>query len=285
MGNFWVNLVPDRFPSFIGTISLIVALICMFLTFNEKKRSHATKLFAIMVVVSLAFFSSHWATYFAAIFIVATAVTELDFLQNLAAIISKDKNYFDYRKEVLSKDQNIKRKAEEVVEEEFKSSLKKNRAIKDGHNLSVKVSEINDLPRSTIMRMAYDIEDKVLEILSRQYQGLERGVRLSGNNTSIEVDGLIFDSNGPREVFEIKWAKTSRHVRMLVVNQIRRLEDIQERFKTITGSTPEYTLVLVVNDKDDIQEEKWSSTLLRAKEANMNVRFMSLDELGYNVSK
>ena len=112
---------PDNYASFIGTVALIVSILCLFITFLLKQRSHATKLFSIMLVASLAFFSSHWATYFAAIFIVATAVTELEFLQNLAAIIRKDENYFKYKKEALSKAENIRRKAEEAIEEEYTS--------------------------------------------------------------------------------------------------------------------------------------------------------------------
>lgn len=285
MEGLWVNFIPDKFPSFIGSVSLVVAFVCMCLTFNERHKQHATKLFAIMVVVSLAFFSSHWGTYFAAIFIVATAVTELDFLQNLAAIISKDKNYFDYRKEVLSKDQNIKRKAEEVVEEEIKSTLKLKRKEKLQSELPVQLSTLPELPRSALMRMSFEIEDKVLDHLSHQYKGLERGVRLSGNNESIEVDGLVFDRKGPSDVFEVKWARNPMHVRALIMHQIRRLQDVQERFQTITGSIPQYHLVIVVNESGDIQKEKWNRTLTRAEEANINIIFMSLSDLGYSVTK
>ncbi|MCR9801389.1 hypothetical protein NB592_21310 [Vibrio parahaemolyticus] len=112
---------PDSYISLIGTVTLLVSIFCLFITFIEKLRNHATKLFSIMLVASLSFFSSHWTTYFAAIFIVATAVTELEFLQNLAAIIRKDENYFKYKKEALSKAENIRRKAEEAIEEEYTS--------------------------------------------------------------------------------------------------------------------------------------------------------------------
>lgn len=285
MENLWVNLIPDKFPSFIGAVSLLVAFVCMFLTFDEKKKSHATKLFAIMVVVSLAFFSSHWGTYFAAIFIVATAVTELDFLQNLAAIISKDKNYFDYRKEVLSKEQNIKRKAEEVVEEEIKSTMKKEREAEEKGNLSIQLSSLSELPRSTLVRMAFEIEDKALDSLSKRYKGLERGVRLSSNNESIGVDGLIFDEHGPREVFEVKWARSPRRIRMLIMDQINRLNSIQDKFKSITGTIPKYNLVIVTNESSDIQRRKWERTLRRADQADINVIFMDLSELGYSVTQ
>jgi hypothetical protein len=285
MEDVWLSLVPDKFTNFVGSISLLVALCCMGMTINEKHRSHATKLFAIMTVVSLAFFSSHWGTYFAAIFIVATAVTELDFLQNLAAIISKDKNYFDYRKEALSKEQNIKRKAEEIVEEEFKSTLKKDRLSPQNNNPEINLNNINELPRSAIMRMAFDVEDKVLNFLSQKHPVLERGVRLSGGNESVEVDGLISDRKGPKKVFEIKWSRNARNIRMIIINEVRNAQRIRDKFKVITGSNPEYNLVIVVNEKDDIQKEKWSKTLLRAEEESIVVSFVTLEEIGFKVAK
>jgi hypothetical protein len=284
MEEVWVHLFPDKFTNFVGSISLLIALFCMCMTFNEKHKSHATKLFAIMVVVSLAFFSSHWGTYFAAIFIVATAVTELDFLQNLAAIISKDKNYFDYRKEALSKEQNIKRKAEEIVEEEFKSTLKKDKSVPNNSS-EINIFKIKDLPHSSIMRMAFDVEDKVLNFLSKKYGQLERGVRLTGGNESIEVDGLISDRKGPKKVFEIKWTRNARNVRPIIMSEFSKIHSIRDKFKAITGYVPEYNLVIVVNEETDIQKEKWSNTLLKAENENIIVSFVTLEEIGFTVAK
>ena len=280
MEDVLINLIPHKYPNFVGSISLAVALCCMCITFSEKHRSHATKLFAIMIVVSLALFSSHYTTYFAAIFIVATAVTELDFLQNLAAIISKDKNYFDYRKETLSKDQNIKRKAEEIVEEEFKSSLKKSKTIKYSENLEINISNLKELPRSTFMRMAFEIEDNVFDFLSKKYSNIEKGVKLSGAN---EVDALIVDQKKPQKVFEIKWTRNAHNVRMIIMHQLKKVQAIREKFKVITGHIPEYNLVIVLNEKSEIQKDKWSKTLLKAEEENIKIMFLTLEEIGFKV--
>lgn len=285
MNEFWVNLVPDKFSSFIGTISLVVAFVCMYMTFIEKQRAHATKLFAIMIVVSLSFFASHWGTYFAAIFIVATAVTELDFLQNLAAIISKDKNYFEYRKEALSKEQNIKRKAEEVVEEEFKKTMKSQKSYRANDKTTVNINELIDLPRASIIRMAFEVEDKALDFLSKTYSNIERGVRLSGAGEHIDADGLIFDKKGPQEFFKIKWTRNARNVRMLIMHEVRKAQEVFSQFQNITGSVPEYNLVIVVNESDDIQKDKWVKTLDKAAEANVKVRFLTLEEIGFSVTK
>lgn len=283
MEDVLINLIPHKYPNFVGSISLAVALCCMCITFSEKHRSHATKLFAIMIVVSLALFSSHYTTYFAAIFIVATAVTELDFLQNLAAIISKDKNYFDYRKETLSKDQNIKRKAEEIVEEEFKSSLKKSKTIKYSENLEINISNLKELPRSTFMRMAFEIEDNVFDFLSKKYSNIEKGVKLSGANEFIEVDALIVDQKKPQKVFEIKWTRNAHNVRMIIMHQLKKVQAIREKFKVITGHIPEYNLVIVLNEKSEIQKDKWSKTLLKAEEENIKIMFLTLEEIGFKV--
>ncbi|EKF9792879.1 hypothetical protein AB1Z04_003500 [Vibrio cholerae] len=285
MNELWVSLVPDKFSSFIGTVSIVVAFFCMYMTFIEKQRAHATKLFAIMIVVSLSFFASHWGTYFAAIFIVATAVTELDFLQNLAAIISKDKNYFEYRKEALSKEQNIKRKAEEVVEEEFKTTMKSQKSSKSNDKTTVNINELMELPRAALMRMAFDVEDKALDFLSKTYSNIERGVRLSGPGGSIDADGLIFDKKGPRQFFEIKWTRNARNVRILIMHEIRKAQDVLNQFQNITGSVPEYNLVIVVNEPDDIQKDKWAKTLDKAAEANVKVWFLTLEEIGFSVIK
>lgn len=75
------------------------------------------------------------------------------------------------------------------------------------------------------------------------------------------------------------------HVRALIMHQIRRLQDVQEKFQTITGSIPQYHLVIVVNESGDIQKEKWNRTLTRAEEANIDIIFMNLSDLGYSVTK
>jgi hypothetical protein len=70
----------------------------------------------LLFVISLALFANHWTTYFAALFIVATSVTELEFLQNLAAIIRGDRAYFEYKTKQLSKEQ-VERKVREEQKE------------------------------------------------------------------------------------------------------------------------------------------------------------------------
>lgn len=91
------SFIPDSFVHALAGVLVIVALFLVVASMFSKIRIHSTRLLVIMVVLAIAMFSNHWTTYFAALFIIATAVTELEFLQNLAAIIRGGKHYFDYK--------------------------------------------------------------------------------------------------------------------------------------------------------------------------------------------
>jgi len=78
-------------------ILLICAIVAFFCSFRHSIRVLSVRLFAIMLIGALTLFSDNVWTYFASIFIIGTAVTETEFLQNLAAIIWGSKPYFDYK--------------------------------------------------------------------------------------------------------------------------------------------------------------------------------------------
>jgi hypothetical protein len=59
--------------------------------------------FALLIILAVALVANYWVTYFAAMFIIATAATELEFLQNLAAIIRGNRDYFNYKSKLVSK--------------------------------------------------------------------------------------------------------------------------------------------------------------------------------------
>ncbi|MEX1027517.1 MAG: hypothetical protein WD049_05855, partial [Candidatus Paceibacterota bacterium] len=95
-------MIPAEFHELLAGVAFVCALILAFFGLRRRLRSTSLRLSAIFFLVTFTLFADHGVTYFAAIFIIATAVTELDFLQNLAAIIRGDKNYFDFRREYLT---------------------------------------------------------------------------------------------------------------------------------------------------------------------------------------
>ncbi len=274
-------LPPDTYPNFIGTASLLVAAICLCITFMEKQRGHATKLFSIMLVTSIAFFSSHWTTYFAAIFIVATAVTELEFLQNLAAIISKDKNYFDFKKEVLSKEENLRRKLEEAVVEEIVSVVSPISPQKF-KNTSINIAKLNEQGHGATMRLALDIEEKALNLVSQTHGEIERNVRITQNNKSVEFDGFISSKdNKNNKIFEVKWLRNPSQFTAYLAFTISRIKNACQIHEDITGHKPEVHLILVLNSELKADEKERISQ--SEKNNNIYISCITLDQLGYEI--
>lgn len=274
---------PDNYASFIGTVALIVSILCLFITFLLKQRSHATKLFSIMLVASLAFFSSHWATYFAAIFIVATAVTELEFLQNLAAIIRKDENYFKYKKEALSKAENIRRKAEEAIEEEYTSEQPSE--TEESTLTKIDLSKLQELSNTSRMKLSFEVEEKALSYLSKEYGRIERGVRFRKGNQSVEFDGVVTNGRDKADtIFEVKWTRNPDHAFMFINQSIRRSNDQVNSYSSITGKKPTFNLVVVTNTKTSIGTDRWEKLRERAEEVGVNLINLSLKEIGFEVT-
>jgi hypothetical protein len=106
--------LPASFFETLGGAFALFAIVYAGLSLCLGLRAHTLRLFAIFVVASLALLSNNVTTYFAAIFVIATAITELEFLQNLAAIIRGNKEYFDFKKETLSKESKLEHLASEV---------------------------------------------------------------------------------------------------------------------------------------------------------------------------
>ncbi|MCP2054366.1 UNVERIFIED_ORG: hypothetical protein J3D59_004226 [Pseudomonas fluorescens] len=110
------NYYPSSFLELLGGCLIVFAVFAGGISLIPPLRIHLLRLLAIAFVCSLALFSNNVWTYFVAIFVIATAVTELEFLQNLAAIVRGNKEYFDYRKEVLSTDRKLSSLASEVAQ-------------------------------------------------------------------------------------------------------------------------------------------------------------------------
>jgi hypothetical protein len=110
------RLLPADFLQLLAGGLLIFALVLYLISYCTVSRAHSVKLLAILSVTSLSIFSNNVWTYFVALFVIATAITELDFLQNLAAIIRGNKEYFDYKKETLSKEDKLNKVTQDVVE-------------------------------------------------------------------------------------------------------------------------------------------------------------------------
>ncbi|MGY2961508.1 hypothetical protein ACVWZP_002457 [Pseudomonas sp. TE36184] len=116
------RLLPANFLELLGGVLAIVAIFAGLGSLKFNLRVHLLKLLSIAFICALALFSNSVTTYFVAIFVIATAVTELDFLQNLAAIIRGNDGYFNYKKEALSRESKFGNLAADVAQADVVSS-------------------------------------------------------------------------------------------------------------------------------------------------------------------
>lgn len=105
--------LPSSSAQALGSACFGLAGVLAFTSLHPACRAQASRLVAMALIVGLALFASHWTSSFAAIFILATGLTEVSFLQNLAAILrGNSQDYFKYL-EALSHDQAAAKAARE----------------------------------------------------------------------------------------------------------------------------------------------------------------------------
>jgi len=92
------TLLPKAFNEIFAGIFCLVAVIAFYKSFKQSQRSHGIRLAAIALIGGLALFCNNNWVYFASVFIIATTITETEFLQNLAAIVRGSRHYFDYKR-------------------------------------------------------------------------------------------------------------------------------------------------------------------------------------------
>lgn len=255
---------------------LLVAIFCLLSSYFYEDKRHTTKTFSILIIASLALFSAHWVTYFAAIFIIATAVTELDFLQTLAAIIRKDKNYFEFKKDSLSAIEKIKQKTDEYIEEDLiaGASSKSDKPL----NLST----ITGLSRIESTKLSLDIEEKALDFLEKKHGVIERNVRFRKSEKTVIFDGVISNRKRlPDKVFEIKWIRSQEFFHGFMRYSMSGAKKSLEEYQEITGEKPELYLMIVINPRISLQDEKVEIFYKKAREIGFNLSIHTLTDIGF----
>jgi hypothetical protein len=237
---------PQTFLEFIGGALLIVAVAFAIVSLAPPLRQSSLRLSAINFLAALALFSNYWVTYFAAIFIIATAVTELEFLHILAAIIRGDKNYFDFRREFLTHDEILRKARQDEVIEPSK--------LKPEGTENAESTPPPTTPRGSKSRIAtnaFHVEERALEWFEKEFSlPVQRYLRFSNNQHAVEVDGIIQGKRGNTDtLIEVKWVRndppgTGAFSR--IIDQVSRLA---QRYNEITKRDAELILLLVVPER------------------------------------
>lgn len=238
--------------SMLSLISFFVAILFFISSFFEKsdfvefgkkiKGKISLKIAGAFLVASLAFISHSSGVYALAIFIVATFITNLDFLENLAAIFWKNKEFWDYRKATLEKanqfEKEEKRNKEDNVIAAVESELSSQDTIEHEKTEKDKTIKSKDFKHSSI---TFELE--VLEKLkeSKFFEGFDFNTDIKiqfGKDVKYIFDGLARSSL--RDIIvEIKYSKSiisQRLTIMQVKNYIQELNMfniLQNRFSNI----------------------------------------------------
>lgn len=204
--------------NWIWALSFGIAIVFSLISLQRDLRAHALRLSGLFLLASIAFRSHNAWVYSASVFIIATAVTQLEFLQNLAAILrGAGREYFSYKKEAMSQeDVHValrRRLAEDVLppgdEKPLVASAQGSPTAQNelsgneiekrdrGHHGQIMWSPgdqglVRVPANANILAKNQIIGDSVMKYLENRYcQPIERNVRITGRGGSLEVDGLM----------------------------------------------------------------------------------------------
>lgn len=111
-----------------GVMGLGWMLVCSFISADSSR----IKLIGSGLVLSLAFAANNVWTYALSIFIVATLVTELQFLEKLAAMFTNRDKYWDYLAQKSTPEQAQQKAAFEAVQEATAEEAEQSRSAEKG---------------------------------------------------------------------------------------------------------------------------------------------------------
>ena len=256
---------PNSFLDVVATTLAAIAI--LFAIAAVKVGQAAVRTFAILLVVAIGLYANNAATYFAIVFIVATAITELGFLEKLVAILRGNKDYFDYQKQLLSVQEAKDSAAKEVlqVQENVASPTEP-----EGH-------------RGDAANVGYMIEQLALSYVEKR-RGLpvERNVRYEGRGVSVEFDGVIQRTGGRSDVvIEVKLIPSSQF-HQYIISSAKTFLTRERQFEEITGRRATALLVAVVKEKRDVQDKE-SSLLREVRELSHTIQLeiVDFDDIGF----
>ena len=273
------NLTPENFRELLSASMFVFAIIFSFLSLSKNWREHSLRMTGLFLLVSLALFAHNGYSYFATLFIVATAVTQLEFLQNLAAIIRGSKEYFDYQKEYLSQ-----REVETSIEKDVKAIEAAPSELTDGQAQKV-ISLTIDKTNLTPTQFALLVEEYTFKFLEKKYsKPIQRYVRYRGKHFSVEFDGVVQMDNSDL-IFEIKSSRRTVFPSTFILDSTQRLISKVREYQKLTKRTASLRFILVGNfPASYIPRLMEKRTEILEEVADIDVTFESytFEEIGLN---
>lgn len=273
------DLMPTNFREILSGLFLLIGAIFSFLSLSGERKEHSLRLTGLFFVSAIALFSNNVWCYFAAIFIVATAVTQLAFLQNLAAIIRGSKEFFDYQREFLTQSEVEKSAAKEAKEIEEVEGETRAVHMQAGHDVNITL----DQSSLSFPHFAMICEEYAFRYLERKYgKPIQRHIRFRGKGMFTEFDGIM-QLEKHDIVFEVKIGRGSD----LPLGFVRRTtERMIERVKVYTLLTKRQASlsIILVGDLSAKSRQRSREYFMQLKASQIDIEIsyeiLSLMEIG-----
>ncbi|MFD2672956.1 hypothetical protein [Marinicrinis sediminis] len=293
------KITPENFRELLSAISIILGFVFSFISLKGTLKEHSLRLAGLLLLLGLCLFANNAWCYFAAIFIIATAVTQLDFLQNLAAIIRGNKDYFDYRKEFISKDEILENKTKEIEKDKMEvipeapelgdsnkeagSEEKKGNDTKEQTTINLELKKNNLNP----VHFALIAEELVFKDIEKKFQKqVQRHIRIVGRPATMVLDGLL-ELDTRDIIFEIKVFRQSPFPLAVIKRSINEIMNLVLEYQSLIKKNKEVHLTYVVvssfeKETKEILDERLSKVISDVNLFNIKVDYIyySFHDLG-----
>ncbi|WP_325892988.1 hypothetical protein [Grimontia sp. NTOU-MAR1] len=200
-----INSILDAFTNtkLIASLFAIVGLVACVILMFKSDRKLVTQLLGAILVVSISFSAHSALVYTISVFVIATLVTELQFLEKIAALIWNRKEYWEYLTGKASRE-DIEEKARSEVDEELeKESIAGTDEVEAVEEVEEPPTGITDteeksppVDRNQLVKQALQFERSVLTALDTgnipfSHKSFHKELRISGSGRGSIIDGVI----------------------------------------------------------------------------------------------
>lgn len=277
------KLIPTNFRELFSFFAFFISLVFSFISLISTRLEHGLRMSAILFIVSLSLFANNSYCYFGAIFIIATAVTQLDFLQNLAAIIRGSKEYFDYKKDskpTKQVEEDLEREAEVIENSTVEEDIKD--LEKESNTINVAINKQN----LSVGQFGFITEEYTFKFLEKKFQKpIQRYVRILSKKFVIEFDGIM-QFGDTDVIIEIKSTRRGVISTTFIRHSIERLLSRIEEYKETTKRNSTLRLILIGNFAPDYKTRllaRIPDMIPNTKGIEITIDFYSFEEIGLDI--
>ncbi len=264
--NLTAKGVLATFSFCISIVFFIFSLFGGTKTFDENLR---VKIAAAFLIASIAYLSDSGFAYSIAIFIIATMVTKLDFIENIAGIMRNSDAWRKYKQAQMgvathdekvkvnkeNETEDLKKEAQTVINEQLEKEKKtpKETTVLDGEQTEINRKQVKTFNGFTFEKEALDKLD-TLDLFG-EFK-INRSIKLQIGNDVKSVYDAFVRKEATDFIIEVKLVKTTTGIR-LVLLQVRDFINELYQFNLANNRHANIKGIIIVpnnNNTNNIQE-------------------------------